>query len=292
MEKLLQWAVDNSNKNSLSEQAEAIRKGEAKIDPSKYDPRILEAILGPDDATRMKDAVACISNPEETVENKEIALDNLELLIEGIDNACNLENMKLWPAVIEQLSAKEPQVRKGTAWVCGTAVQNNPKAQKAFLSHGGLEPLLRLLDTDQDNEVRSKALYAISGLLKHNAEALAAFEPLDGFNVLRRILHHENPTMVRKVIFLYNSLMIDNESLAARLVHDHTLEDLEGILKTYTTERDDEDMVEKTLRTIHTMIQKSQKTPSDELRKTCQAAKDKYGADNLNLVESEWKDLL
>lgn len=54
MEKLLQWAVDNSNKNSLSEQAEAIRKGEAKIDPSKYDPRILEAILGPDDATRMK----------------------------------------------------------------------------------------------------------------------------------------------------------------------------------------------------------------------------------------------
>lgn len=54
MEKLLQWAVDNSNKNSLSEQADAIRRGEAKPDPSKYDPKILEAILGKDDATRMK----------------------------------------------------------------------------------------------------------------------------------------------------------------------------------------------------------------------------------------------
>lgn len=54
MEKLLQWAVDNSNTNSLSEQADAIRRGEAKPDPSKYDPKILEAILGKDDATRMK----------------------------------------------------------------------------------------------------------------------------------------------------------------------------------------------------------------------------------------------
>lgn len=60
-----------------------------------------------------------------------IALDNLELLIEGIDNARNIENMKLWPAVIKQLEAKDAEVRKGTAWVCGTAVQNNPEAQKA-----------------------------------------------------------------------------------------------------------------------------------------------------------------
>lgn len=54
MEKLLQWAVNNSDTNALAEQAAAIRRGEAKPDPSKYDPKILEAILGKDDATRMK----------------------------------------------------------------------------------------------------------------------------------------------------------------------------------------------------------------------------------------------
>lgn len=80
------------------------------------------------------DAVACISDPEDTIENKEIALDNLELLIEGIDNARNIENMKLWPAIIKQLDHEAPEVRKGTAWVCGTAVQNNPEAQKAVSS--------------------------------------------------------------------------------------------------------------------------------------------------------------
>jgi hsp70-interacting protein len=39
--------------------------------------------------------------------------------------------MKLWPAIIAQLSNEHAEVRKGTAWVCGTAVQNNPKAQQA-----------------------------------------------------------------------------------------------------------------------------------------------------------------
>lgn len=54
MEKLLQWAVNNSDNNSLAEQAAAIRRGEALPDPKRYDPKVLEAILGKDDATRMK----------------------------------------------------------------------------------------------------------------------------------------------------------------------------------------------------------------------------------------------
>jgi hypothetical protein len=54
MEKLLQWAVNNTDNASLAEQAAAIRRGEAQPDPKRYDPKILEAILGKDDATRMK----------------------------------------------------------------------------------------------------------------------------------------------------------------------------------------------------------------------------------------------
>jgi hypothetical protein len=52
-------------------------------------------------------------------------------LIEGIDNARNIENMKLWPSIIKQLESDEAEIRTATAWVCGTAVQNNPEAQKA-----------------------------------------------------------------------------------------------------------------------------------------------------------------
>ncbi|KAI7900277.1 armadillo-type protein [Cokeromyces recurvatus] len=295
MEKLLQWAVNNSDNNALAEQAAAIRRGEAKPDPKKFDPKIIEAILGKDDATRMKEAVECISNPEDTLENKEIALDNLELLIEGIDNARNIENMKLWPAIIKQLEAKEPEVRKGVAWVCGTAVQNNPQAQKAFLENGGLEPLLKLLKEDEDASVRNKAQYAISGFLKHHQAGVEAFEKLNGFDILQDILKtSKESNMVRKVVFLYNSLVFDDNTncLTERLIKNGTLQELQRILVKYTTEEEDEDMVEKTLRTIHTIITKTNTTPSNELKEQCKIAKDKYGADNLGLVDSEWKSLL
>lgn len=54
MEKLLQWAIENTDQEQLKKDAEAIKKGEMQADPSKYDPKVIEAILGKDDATRMK----------------------------------------------------------------------------------------------------------------------------------------------------------------------------------------------------------------------------------------------
>lgn len=219
-------------------------------------------------------------------------MDNLELLIEGIDNARNIENMSLWPSIIAQLTAEAPQVRKGVAWVCGTAVHNNPEAQKAFLSHGGLKPLSALL-SDSDKSVRNKAQYAISGFLKHHPAGVAEFEKLDGFTLLHNFLKEEqDATMLRKVVFLYNSLVFDNEALATTLVQDGTLQDLQNVLVKYTKEHEDEDMVEKALRTIHTIITKGKLTPSNELKQAVKEAQQKYGAENLGLVQDEWKDLL
>jgi len=294
MEKLLQWAVNHSDNSALHDQAEAIRRGEAKPDPSRYDPKVIEAILGKDDATRMKEAVECISNPEDTVENKVIALDNLELLIEGIDNARNIENMNLWPAIIKQLSASDPKVRLGTAWVCGTAVQNNTQAQDAFMRHGGLKPMLDLLQNDHDDGVRSKALYAISGFLKHNAVGVKEFERLDGFDIFEKTLKSDktHAALMRKLVFLFNSMIIDNASLADKFMKNNTLEELDKVLVKYTSIEEDEDLVEKVLRTIHSIVQNSQHTLSPELKKHCAEAKDKFGADNLNLTASEWNNLV
>lgn len=215
------------------------------------------------------------------------------MLIEGIDNARNIQNMKLWPAIIEQLEAKEAGVRKGCAWVCGTAVQNNPEAQKALMENGGLKPLLNLLQ-DEDKMVRNKAQYAISGFLKHHKEGVEAFKALDGFEVLHSILKSPltDPAMLRKVVFLYNSLVIDDEDLAQTFAKDGTLDDLMYVLEKYTKDEEDEDMVEKALRTIHTIVTKSKTPVTEVLKQSVQQAKEKYGAENLALADSEWKDLL
>lgn len=67
----------------------------------------------------------------DTLDNKEQAFDNLEQLIENLDNANNLENLKLWNPLIGQLSSPESSLRYMAAWVCGTAVQNNLKSQES-----------------------------------------------------------------------------------------------------------------------------------------------------------------
>ncbi|KAI8048773.1 armadillo-type protein [Gilbertella persicaria] len=229
--------------------------------------------------TRFIESVECINDPNDTLENKVIALDNLELLIEGIDNARNIENMKLWPGIIQQLSAPEAEIRQGTAWVCGTAVQNNPEAQQAFLENQGLDPLIQLLK-DSEPSVCNKALYAISGFLKHNAAGVKAFDQHQGFQILQDFLHSDNPTVLRKVVFLYNSLIFEND------IQCDILEDLDAIL---TQHSQDEDLVEKTLRTMHTLVIKKQLSLSDSMKQHIQEARKRYS--DLALAESEFKDL-
>jgi hsp70-interacting protein len=78
----------------------------------------------------MKQAMAAIESPEVDLENKEIAFDNFLQLCEGIDNANNLDNLKLWGPLMNQLNSEEEIMRKYAAWTMGVAVQNNPKAQE------------------------------------------------------------------------------------------------------------------------------------------------------------------
>lgn len=57
-----------------------------------------------------------------------------------------------------------------------------------FLANNGLEPLVDLLKNEQEKEVRSKVMYAVSGMLKHCAPALEKFKSVGGFDVLADIV--------------------------------------------------------------------------------------------------------
>ncbi|KAI8149215.1 armadillo-type protein [Fennellomyces sp. T-0311] len=216
------------------------------------------------------------------------------MLIEGIDNANNIENMKLWPAILSQLDTDEPVIRKGVAWVCGTAVQNNPKAQEAFLSHGGLEKLVEVLKKEQNKKVKATIIYAVSGLLKHSSKAQEAFEKNGGFNVLFDIVKRsdEDPATLRKTVFLFNSLLIENKQFGTSLLEQGGLDALDAVLVKYTEQEQDEDMVEKALRTIHTLITETKTAVPAELKKHAQKAADTFGKENLGLADSEWQQLL
>ena len=122
MNHLLKWGIENSSTTAPSPDAPPQRP---------LDPAILQAIFGgPSDADLMKKSMAAISSSDITIENKLIAFDNFEQLIESIDNANNLEPLGLWTPLVELLKNEEGQLRRMAAWCVGTAVQNNEKAQE------------------------------------------------------------------------------------------------------------------------------------------------------------------
>lgn len=64
-----------------------------------------------------------------SLDDKLVAFDNFEQLIESLDNANNMEPLGLWSPLVGLLAHREPDMRRMAAWCVGTAVQNNEKSQ-------------------------------------------------------------------------------------------------------------------------------------------------------------------
>ena len=135
-------------------------------------------------------------------------------MIESLDNANNMKNMKMWEPIISLLTHPQssPPIQHATLWIIGTAVQNNDKAQMAILDFEPLAPLLELLRSSTDGEVRSKAMYALSGILKHNPKAVDLFGKADGWLTLKGALLDSNVSLRRKAAFFVNSLLLQDDS--------------------------------------------------------------------------------
>ncbi|MCJ1285138.1 hsp70 nucleotide exchange factor fes1 [Xylographa opegraphella] len=159
MNHLLKWGIENSSTATPSPDAPP---------PRPLDPAILQAIFGgPSDADLMKQSMDAILSPDITLENKLTAFDNFEQLIESIDNANNLEPLGLWTPLVELLKNEEGQLRRMAAWCVGTAVQNNEKAQERALVMGAIPALVNIAVEEKDENVRRKALYALSSEMRN-----------------------------------------------------------------------------------------------------------------------------
>jgi hypothetical protein len=128
MDKLLQWAILNSataNEDAPATSSDHLRE----LGP--IDDELLEAILGKDEAKLMQECMQVICSKDATHDQKNIAFEDLEMMVGQVDNARNLEPLHMWPILMELLDSTEQDWRMHTAWVCGTAVQNNPPAKEA-----------------------------------------------------------------------------------------------------------------------------------------------------------------
>ncbi|SNX85772.1 related to FES1 - Hsp70 nucleotide exchange factor [Melanopsichium pennsylvanicum] len=209
-QELLKWGLANSTAVTSAPSVEQISADiEAGRRPDLADPNLYDAIMGKSEAQMMREELAVAVDTTRTIQDRCTALDNFEMLIEQIDNANNITSLKMWQPIISLLSASEPEIQTAAAWIVGTAIQNNDKAQVAILE---FQPVVALTDLlhSTDQGVRAKAMYALSGLLKHNPAAMDQFHKMDGWKTLRLALLDPSISLRRKTAFLINALLFQD----------------------------------------------------------------------------------
>ncbi|CAE7060162.1 unnamed protein product [Rhizoctonia solani] len=207
MESLLKWSLENTP-------ADEPRAPPTSERMKELDPAIIDMILGKSDAVVMKEKLAIAQDESREEDERVEALDDFEMLVEQIDNANNLENLKMWEPLIELMRSPVPGVQRHAIWIAGTAVQNNSAAQNNFLKRDPLPYLLSLVTSNQvSGSTRSKVLYCLSGSLKHNVVAVHRLEELGGWEALKRALQDPDITVRRKAAFLINTLLLQDISI-------------------------------------------------------------------------------
>ncbi|EAT90789.1 Hsp70 nucleotide exchange factor FES1 [Parastagonospora nodorum] len=169
---LLKWGIQNSDasRNDPSTAPQPL----SEVDKEALQ-QLIAGVRGPSDADLMQDSFQVIENNEATAEAKHQAFENFEQLIQGIDNANNMEALGLWTKLIKQLESEDPVIRKWAAWCCSTAVQNNVRSQERLLVlKNAIPTLVRLATSDPDKTARKKATSALSSAVRNFQPGLDA----------------------------------------------------------------------------------------------------------------------
>ncbi|KAG2047256.1 hypothetical protein BDR06DRAFT_100205 [Suillus hirtellus] len=146
----------------------------------------IDHILGKPDAQLMKEALT-------------VGLDAELQMLDVIPRWCvpsnlllnDLTKLGIWQPLHNLLlaSTASDALRMQTLWIIGTALQNSPAAQLAYLDLDPLHTLLKSLSPSSNSaETRSRVLYTLSGLLKLNAAAVQKMSVADGWSALRMCL--------------------------------------------------------------------------------------------------------
>uniref|UniRef100_UPI00398F6497 nucleotide exchange factor SIL1 isoform X1 n=2 Tax=Pristiophorus japonicus TaxID=55135 RepID=UPI00398F6497 len=144
-----------------------------------------------------------------TLDEKIVALYDLEYYVHQVDNAQHLMSIGGLQLVINALNTTEPLIQEHAAFVLGSALSGNPKVQIEAMEAGALQKLLVLLATDQPVALKKKALFAVSSMLRHFPFAQQQFLKLGGLQVLGQLFQAKGMESlhIRVMTLLYDMIL-------------------------------------------------------------------------------------
>ncbi|XP_027712299.1 nucleotide exchange factor SIL1 [Vombatus ursinus] len=184
---------------------EEVRRRFRPIEDLKKDFEALNVVIE-SDLQIMVRLISQFNSSSTTLEEKIMALYDLEYYVHQMDNAQDLLSFGGLQVVISGLNSTENLVKEYSAFVLGAAFSSNPKVQVEAVEGGALQKLLVILATDHPVTVKKKVLFALSSLLRHFPYAQQQFLKLGGLQVLRSLVHEKGMEMlaVRVVTLLYD----------------------------------------------------------------------------------------
>ncbi|XP_074069030.1 nucleotide exchange factor SIL1 [Macrotis lagotis] len=186
-------------------QQEDVRKRFRPIEDLKKDFEALNVVIE-SDLQIMVRLINQFNSSSTTLEEKIMALYDLEYYVHQMDNAQDLLSFGGLQVLINGLNSTEDLVKEYSAFVLGSAFSSNPKVQVKAIEGGALQKLLVILATDHPLAVKKKVLFALSSLLRHFPYAQQQFLKLGGLQVLRSLVHEKGMELlaVRVVTLLYD----------------------------------------------------------------------------------------
>ncbi|KAF6163759.1 hypothetical protein GIB67_012118 [Kingdonia uniflora] len=255
---MLQWAIGNSNPEKLKETAKDVQclsTSDLKERQWKI-KEALEQLKMPSDAQLMQIAIADLNNSSLSLEEYHRALQELLVLVEVIDNANDLNNLGGLAVVIRELNNSDQEIRLTAAWILGKASQNNPTVQKQILNFGALSKLMKMVRSSFVEEA-TKALYAVSALIRNNVDGQKLFYADGGNLMLQDIMRNSGMDirLRRKSAFLVADLaesQLENTDEAEPIFFSNKLF-LKSVVDLTTSS--DLDLQEKALMAIKSLLQ-------------------------------------
>ncbi|KAL4236877.1 Hsp70-binding protein 1 [Mactra antiquata] len=178
----------------------------------------------------MKKCIEKIKDDKIDDDDKIEALETLTEWCEHIDFAIDFH--KIGGFVIFPLSfnSDDAEIRWQCLEVIASLVQMNPYCQAAVLQEGLLPVMLKILDTDNDPTVKTKALYALSCLTRECTDALEQFISNDGFSYIMRAMQTDISKLKIKSAFMLSSICTDNNKCKDTVCDTGMIDQLVGHL--------------------------------------------------------------
>lgn len=171
-----------------------------------------------------------VTMPGEDITEQEAALQVIEEYVEDLNYAIDLHKMGGFPVIISCLESPHASLRAGAASLIGSICQNMEYCQTQMLKLNILSKLIHMLEYDQMDKCKVKALYAISCLIRDFPDGAKEFERNDGFSVLMRAIQTGEEKLIVKSVFLLTSLIREYDSGKDTVISMGYIEQLLGIL--------------------------------------------------------------